>query len=225
MTFSSEWNEQYSQGHHQSIWPWSDVVSLMNRFCKQDVESEEWSVLELGCGAGANIPFFLSVGANYYGVDGSASIIELLQRKYPGLAHQIRQADFTAGHPFQRRFQCVLDRAAITHNDLDGVEKALRVAFESLDRGGTFIGVDWLSTKHSDFFLGDEYGDKHTRTNIRSGQFANVGNVHFFDERQLRELLSGWNLLFLEEKVRHRCIPPGMGEFAAWDFVARKPRA
>ena len=40
-------------------------------------------VLELGCGPGANIPFFLSQGADYYAAEGSETIVVELQKKFP----------------------------------------------------------------------------------------------------------------------------------------------
>jgi len=40
-------------------------------------------VLELSCGAGANIPFFLGQGFKYYGIDGSDTIINKLKESFP----------------------------------------------------------------------------------------------------------------------------------------------
>ena len=57
MSFSEEWNHAYEKNTNLSTWPWSDLVSYVKRFTKLDKNSK---VLELGCGAGANIPFFLS---------------------------------------------------------------------------------------------------------------------------------------------------------------------
>ena len=33
MSFSKEWEHSYASGTHLSIWPWSDVVSLVHRYC------------------------------------------------------------------------------------------------------------------------------------------------------------------------------------------------
>ena len=57
--FSSEWDDQYSIGRLGSRWPWSDVVSYVMRYVRP--QNKKIKVLELGCGAGANIPFFQSV--------------------------------------------------------------------------------------------------------------------------------------------------------------------
>lgn len=44
-------------------------------------------VLELGCGAGANIPFFAAINAEYYGIEGSSTQVKRLQEQYMGLSH------------------------------------------------------------------------------------------------------------------------------------------
>ncbi len=82
--FSQEWDDTYRDGAHNSIWPWSDVVSYVMRYARPK-KGQITRVLELGCGAGANIPFFLSFGSEmqYFGIDGSHHVIERLKEKYP----------------------------------------------------------------------------------------------------------------------------------------------
>lgn len=36
MGFSIEWEKTYQTGAHNSVWPWSEVVSLTNRYFKGD---------------------------------------------------------------------------------------------------------------------------------------------------------------------------------------------
>ena len=51
--FSIEWDQRYKENLQMSIWPWSDLVSAVMRLRLP----ASTRVLELGCGAGANIPF------------------------------------------------------------------------------------------------------------------------------------------------------------------------
>jgi len=55
MVFSKEWEICYREKKQMSLWPWSDLISYVMRYCKPT--SNYFNVLELGCGAGANIPF------------------------------------------------------------------------------------------------------------------------------------------------------------------------
>ena len=60
MSFSQEWEQRYAENTHMSIWPWSDVVSLVHRHCKPLISAGGGECLELGCGAGAPIYPFVS---------------------------------------------------------------------------------------------------------------------------------------------------------------------
>ena len=70
MSFSNEWEESYAAGTHLSIWPWSDLVSLVYRHCA-DLIRERGKVLELGCGDGGNlIPMAVELpGSRFTGIE------------------------------------------------------------------------------------------------------------------------------------------------------------
>ncbi len=223
MSFSTEWEERYAANTHLSIWPWSDVVSLVHRHCKPLIASGG-AVLELGCGAGANIPLFLALGVDYYAIDGSQTIVHQLHDSFPNLKHSITQGDFTVDHPFSMNFDLVLDRASLTHNDTESIRRALNMVFESLVPGGIFIGVDWFSKNHSDAQGGESVNDDYTRIHHTAGQFTGVGKVHFSDEAHLRDLLRKFDIVFIEEKLTRRHEPQDSHQFASWNIVARKPR-
>lgn len=222
MGFSIEWEQRYFESTHLSVWPWSDVVSLVHRHCKSMICSGA-SVLEVGCGAGANIPLFLNLGFDFKAVEGSQSIVKNLHQRFPELIDSIVCGDFTLEQPFGDNFNLVLDRASITHNSTKSIQSALRVVFDSLKRGGIFIGVDWFSVNHSDFTQGDPVEDHFTRTNFSQGQFFGVGRVHFSDEAHLRELFCDFEIIFLEEKKASSYVPKTGQQFASWNIVARKP--
>ena len=89
-------------------------------------------------------------------------------------------------------------------------------------RSSVGVGIDWFSTKHSDFSLGEQEGDMYTRTNIETGQFKNVGSVHFSDENHLRSIFSGFKIVSLEEKVIKSYEPQKNHQFSSWNIVAQK---
>ena len=92
MGFSEEWETLYQQNEQNSVWPWSNLVSLAHRYGNLH---ENMRVLELGCGAGANIPFFVSQKAEYYGIDGSQTVVERLQKRFEKQTVHVMAADFT----------------------------------------------------------------------------------------------------------------------------------
>ena len=220
MSFSTEWEAQFAAGRHLSQWPWSDLVSLCMRH--RHALPDHARVLELGCGVGANIPFFLQQGWRYCAAEGSASAAQRVLAMYPELAGKVRVADFTVDLPFDGLFDLVVDRAALTHNRERDIRRALARVGESLAPGGLYVGVDWFSTAHGDYAEGEPGEDVWTRGGYRDGPFAGVGRVHFSDADHLRDLFAGWEWLTLEEKKIARHMPE-QRMLAMWSFVVRKP--
>ncbi len=221
MSFSNEWEQRYAENTHLSVWPWSDVVSLTRRHCRTLGAGSR--VLELGCGAGANIPFFEALGVAYHAVEGSPTIVATLHERLPHLADSIVTGDFTQPWAFAPGFDLVIDRASLTCNGGQAIRRCLRQAYDALLPGGFFIGVDWYSTLHSDYANGERGEDAFTRKAFTSGSFANTGNVHFSDEAHLRDLFQDFELVMLEEKQAVRYEPADNHRFASWLLVARKP--
>ena len=223
MTFSKEWEQSFSSNTHISVWPWSDVVSLVNQNCKSIISKPDGvNVLELGCGAGPNIPFFEKIGFNYHAIEGSSTIVKRLHKKFPKFKDKILCGDFTREQPFNNKFDLILDRAALTHNNTNSIKFALNLVKQSLKKNALFIGIDWFSKNHSDSTKGIEIDDKYTRTNIMRGPFIGVGKVHFSNLSHMLELLHDFEIIFLEEKLSIHHKPISKYQFASWNFVARK---
>jgi len=222
MGFDLDWEKTYASGTHLSVWPWSDIVSLVNRHCKTLIKKGGGRVLELGCGAGANIPFFLALGMDYSAIEGSSTIVKQLHERYPDLADKIQVGDFTQEQSFQSNFDMVIDRASLTHNTKKVIRRALQIAYDLLKPEGVFIGTDWFSKNHTNFKGGEEFEDEYTRNNHIENQFEGVGNVHFSDEPHLRDLFSKFEIKFMEEKLFRRYEPKDNHQFASWNIVARK---
>jgi SAM-dependent methyltransferase len=222
MNFSPEWDHLYRANAHMSVWPWSDLVSYVHRYAKPTEGFRR--VLELGCGAGANIPFFLSLGVDYSSVEGSSTIVAQLREKYPELTEKIVVADFTEVIPFGGLFDLVVDRGSLTHNTTEAIRRTLTMVFGRLRSGGKFLGIHWFSADHQDAGQGKML-DSHTRTDIVSGHLARTGAVHFFDQSHLVELLTSAG--FSLERLEHRRSDVVGGEreerSAWWHFVAVKP--
>lgn len=218
MTFSREWDLRFKESKNISVWPWSDLVSYVKRY--SNFSKKNITVLELGCGAGANIPFFLSITSNYYAIEGSPIIVKKLIKKFPKLKNNVIVGDFTFEIPFQKKFDLIFDRAAITHNDTKSISHCLENIYDKLNTNGLFIGIDWFSTQHSDFSDGS-YVDSFTKNGFKKGQFVNVGNVHFANKKHLENLLKKFTITVLEHKIVKK-YEGKKGQFASWNFVAKK---
>lgn len=222
MVVSSEWDDVYRKSGHLSIWPWSDLVSLVYRHARPDKGFRR--VLECGSGAGANIPLFLALQADYFGIEGSPHIVAQLQQRYPEIKEQLVAGDFTREIPFEGAFDLAVDRGSFTHNTADGIARAVRLIFSRLRPGGKLIAVDWFSVQHSDSQVGEAL-DPWTRRSADAGQFAGLGAVHFADEDHLLDLVrtAGFRIDYLEHKQVDIRIADKTGRRATWNFVAARP--
>jgi SAM-dependent methyltransferase len=185
-------------------------------------ENAPCRVLEIGCGAGANIPFFSKLGVDYYAIDGSKEIIERLRRAFPDLAERFVQADFTKQIPFDLDFDLIVDRASLTHNGTSDIVNSLELLYHKMKPNAKYIGIDWFSIAHSEYNKGLELEDRYTRGNFQSGQFTNLGKVHFSDKAHLLHLFSKFNMLIMEHKMVRRELPDEGYLFGSWNFVAQK---
>ena len=221
MTISEEWEKCFKENLQLSVWPWSDLVSYVMRYACPT--GNNFRVLELGCGAGANIPFFISLGVDYFGIDGSSTIIEMLKNKFPSISKNIIQGDFTSKIPFEGNFDLIVDRSAITHNTTNGIKNCLSNIYDKLKKNGKYVGIDWFSTLNSDFLNGQTIdGDKFTKTGYEKGMFSKVGRVHFSDKNHLLELFSDFEILNLEHKIINTEIPKNSHQSAWWNIVIQK---
>lgn len=221
MSFSHEWEARYLRIGGMSQWPWSDLVSHCKRHLRG--QTSGLKVLELGCAAGANIPFFLSLGMDYHGIEGSESMVTDLLKRFPQLRGKVVAGDFTREIPFPGPFPLIVDRSSLTHNPTADIRRCLALAAERMPPGGKYIGIDWFSIEHSDFPLGVACDDAFTRRQFPSGLFQGVGKVHFSDREHLADLFRDFTLESLEHKRIERRFPGPESVHAAWNLVASKP--
>ncbi len=220
LNFSQEWDTAYREHTHQSKWPWSDLVSLI--YTTIDCKNKDLKVLELGCGYGANIPFFNSLDVDYYAVDGSDYIVEDIIKRFPKLKTKVNSVDFTKQIPFDEKFDLIVDRAALTHNDTIALKETISLIKEKLNDGGIYIGVDWFSDKHSEFKNGDNIeNDIFTKTNYKNGPFQDLGKVHYSSYDHLKELFKDFEFLSLEHKNNKTIIPKDSLTSGCWNFVLK----
>ena len=216
---AEKWDAAYLANTQMSVWPWSDLISYVNKFAKHLPKGT--NLLELGFGTGANLPFFLSSSNfNYFGIEQSEQAFDFVCRKFPAISSQLRCGDIIENLFPDVIFGLVVDRGTLTVNTTSAILQTLNNLTTRMSAGGIFIGIDWFSKSHADSNLGI-IEDEFTRTNIQSGQFANLGSVHFSDAEHLSKIFNkaGFDIVFLEHKLITREIPRG-SDFGSFNFVA-----
>ena len=220
MSFSKDWNKLYFNKTNLSIWPWSEVISLyFNNFSSKN--KKKIKILELGCGAGANIPLFTKLNVDYYGIDGSKIVINFLKKKYPKLKNNLFVDDFTKKIPINKKFDLIIDRAAITCNKRSSIIKSITNLQQKLNQKGLFFGIDWYSSLSTDFKKGVIDEDKNTKKDMKNSIFSNAGSFHFASKQMMINYFKKFKIISLKHKIeisekgkKHK--------LATWTIVAEK---
>jgi len=229
MPFSPEWENVFSNGSNCARYPWSDLVGLVMKYVNPEVNKANFRVLEVGCGVGANIPFFLEQGFEYHAVEGAPSAVAQLRERY-GDQIDVKQQDFSQRLPYDDSyFDLVVDRCATTHNRLDEVADVVSEIRRCLKDRCLLMIVDWFATDNYGLVSGEEI-EPNTIASCDHGYLSGLGVCHFFSVSELRALFEKWEFLHLVKKTR---MPYRLDMFeadqgsleAAWDFVVRNERS
>ena len=180
-------------------------------------------VLELGCGVGANIPFFADLGMDYYSVEGSETGVAFIHKRFPRLSETVVVGDYTRQIPFSGPFDLVVDRSSLTCNDTESISRCINLVGPLLRDAGRLIAVDWFSVCHDEYASGQNAGDRYTRNNFSEGGFVGTGDVHFFDRQHLLSFFEGYRVLNLQHKIVSEERRDGeRQQSATWNVVAER---
>ena len=210
----NHWEKIYRKKKHYSIWPWSDVVSNFEKFSSQSVNNKK--LFEIGCGAGANIPYFLSKGLDYHGCDLSKTIVDYTNKRF-SLNKRIIRKNFLDVNPKINYYDFIVDRASVTHNYRTDIIKIIEAVHLQLKKNGKFFGIDWYSTKCSDF---KKSNNRNKIKKFRSGNFKSLGNVYFSNYKDMKFFFKKFKILKLEEKIY--TSPKSNSVHASWIIVVEK---
>ncbi|MES1264612.1 MAG: class I SAM-dependent methyltransferase, partial [Variovorax sp.] len=163
-------------------------------------------VLEIGCGAGANLWFLAREGFCIHGVDGSETAVrnslERLDRECPGWRRgdaRVATGDFTRIEYPDAHFDAVIDIAAGCYVDTD----AAAALYELLAGMTKPQGKLFCRTFESGCW-GDGTGERVGRASWRcsEGPLAGGGAVRFTRVDDVPNLFRGWRVDRIERMVQ-----------------------
>ena len=142
----SYYDREFGSGYgHQ--YPESHVIKIYHRVLAKDLNltgAGTQTLLDFGCGTGANAAFFASKGFDVYGVDISAVAIQKCRRALPDIAEHFQTVDPKPDDgdlPFEGPFDIVFSNQVLYFLSDSDLAARLRTLIDRLKRGGIFVAT------------------------------------------------------------------------------------
>lgn len=199
-----DWEEDiYRRGKQINRWPYSDLVSAVKREVTHRKPSEI-RVLEIGCGTGNNLRFFLEEGFQASGIDYAESAVRVAREQ---LSRYSGTLDIVVGDMLElpwsnEYFDFVIDRGALTQNEYSQVERMLSEAYRVLKPGGTLLAFTLKGLNHPDRQFG-EMVSKNAYDRFTDGKYKNIGLTAFFSLEDIEQLFGKFQNLEIKREVTY----------------------
>lgn len=142
--YSQHWDDKFST-RKWGRYPPEDLVRFVGRNLK-NADRDAVSVLEVGCGPGANVWFLHREGYQVAGIDGSPAAIDKarirIETENEGLNSvnpDLRVGHFSSLPWTDQSFDLVIDIFAIYANTIDVIGQTLDEVYRVLRPGGRFL--------------------------------------------------------------------------------------
>lgn len=188
--YNKHWNDKFS-ARDWGKYPPEDLVRFMGRNFKA-MPRGEVSVLEVGCGPGANVWYLHREGYQVAGIDGSTAAIDKaalrIENENSGLNNN--HADLKVGYfpnlPWKDNcFDVVIDIFSLYANTIEVIDSTLNEVYRVLKPGGRLYSKLW-GTRTTGYGQGEQL-ETHTFDEIPCGPCHDMGVSHFFDEAEIKQ--------------------------------------
>lgn len=204
MKTKASWDPIWERVFQENEWgkyPDANLIQFIARnFYKQ--ERNKVSLLEVGCGPGANIWFMTREGFNVTGIDGSETAIERAKER---LSKESLNAKLIAGDiiklPFKTlEFEAIIDNECLYANNETNSLIILSEINRVLKKGGLF----YSRTFSNDMFVGKRMKNKEFEfSNISEGPLCGKGFVRLIDEEKISDLYGRFFKILSIDKLEY----------------------
>jgi ubiquinone/menaquinone biosynthesis C-methylase UbiE len=225
MTFDSNWeNKIYKEKKQINKFPFDWVVSTVNRLFSSLDPAASLNVLELGCGTGNNLKFFLDFGfENIHGIDGSNSALQRAEEYLGASTNKVKliASDFGSISEGDDYYDLILDRGSVTHNDFESCRDIFSEVFRVLKPGGYVISA-MFSNSHSALHAADSISHSFYRAFHSESDNRNGLNTSFFSIQDVFDLFAPFKIVSCIHNVSEEMIGNPLRS-TMWHVVAQKP--
>ena len=195
------WDKTWETVFRSQEWgkyPPEELIRFIARNFYKVPDRKKIKILDVGCGTGTCTWYLTREGFSAYGIDGSKTAIKIAEERFmkEGLKGEFKVGDLTNISYPNEYFEGGVDIAAIQHNDIKSQRKIISEVYRVLKPHGKFFSM-MIAKDSYGYGLGNEI-EKNTFGDIEKGPFAGKGIVHFFEEREIRELLHNFRNIMID---------------------------
>ena len=221
------WQKIYAAGEQLNRYPYDFIVS--NYFHQLSArQGQAPRVLDLGCGAGNHSLFCAENGSDVVAVDYSTSALKVVAQRAAaqGLADHIRTAtvdfdDFSLDEQLLGDgFDLIIDRLSVTHAPRKSAQQVYDRVYDLLNENGVLLS-NLFSIGHSHKDYGRYDQQKDVWVDFSDGIFKGLLSASFYDEKQVRQLFSRYQLNGLRLET-DRDLISDYGCLEIWKIIAHK---
>lgn len=198
-------------------YPAEHLIQTVMRAYRDPQVRARTKVLELGCGAGANLSFFLAEGFQTYGIDGAPTAIANAKQRLkaaPGQTLDLSVQYFEEITFADQSFDVVVDYFAIYANPMSVIDATYAKVRALLAPKGRFYTRVW-GTQCTGAGTG-EMIEPNTSKNPTSGPCKDMGVSHFFTRTELESRFTEWGDVSIARTLTEDYSGDTIEEFTVW---------
>ncbi len=219
------WDETWEKIYRSQGWgkyPPEELIRFIARYFYSVPDRKKIKILDFGCGTGASSWYLAREDFCLYGIDGSKTAVDIVRERFgnEGLRGEFKVGDFIkTGYP-DTFFDCIVDVTSIQHNTCGNIMKILEEIHRILKPGGRFFSMA-LNRDSYGYGLGEKV-EANTYRDIPSGPLAGRGLIHFFDEKELKELFAESKLEIISLEMSERTLDDRTKKISQWVIEASR---
>lgn len=204
----NRWNSIYKTEGRSYSTPQEALAPIIQIFKTRGVKR----ILDLGCGAGANLVFLAKNGFEVYGFDGSAEALKLAEAQLAenGLKAKLKSGDMKNALPYENGFfDAIVSVRVLNHGTISEIRKTIKNIERVLKpKGILFLTVQArVARKHR---VKIKMLDSRTYVPVEGGE---SGIIHYtFNMEILRKE-------FRNFKIRELCLDIGKEPWQRYYFM------
>jgi SAM-dependent methyltransferase len=202
------WNPGWDEVFRAKDWgsyPPEELVRFMGRNFFQAPDRRAVKVLEIGCGAGANLLFLAQEGFDATGLDGSAVALERAAARLAarGLSARLDRGDAIQMPYADASFDCVLDIECVYANTLADSRLILAEAHRVLKPGGGLFSKTFMTGTSGEATGQCLEGETNTFLEIPDGPFnKGYGIIRLTAEEEIPALYGAFADISVDFTIR-----------------------